>query len=371
MLGAVICGVLTGMAYCWLMKRIRIEMYPGVSEELSKALSALIPCVMIITVAAIIQGFCMDVFGQSIMELIYSAIEAPIQGVNDSLAGVIIYAFLVSVLCFFGMHSSASMGGLIPPLFTANCLYNQALLDKGVELTVANGGHIVTPQFINEFIMFSGSGVTVGFVLYCVFMAKSPALKTLGRIEAIPALFNINEPILFGLPVIMNPIMVLPFILCPIAIGVTQYAALAVNICPLYSNVIIPWTTPPILSGFLIGGLRTALLQVVCLSESFFIYLPFARRIDEKENMRTYTGERNFVPLRRWDVPNCVRTSGPGHLLLACGQFTLSRSEKRVLRTHFSPICIISPAEPWKLWILFALRREEYSSLLVGKSYRR
>ena len=166
-------------------------------------------------------------------------------------------------------------------LLQANSLENQAILDKGMELTVANGGHIVTAQFYDQFINVTGAGLTIGLVIYLVAFAKSKQLKTLGNLELVPALFNINEPILFGLPVVMNPMLAVPFIAMPVISCVIQYAALATGLCPLYGGVMVPWTCPPIISGFLVGGWRSALLQLVIFIISFFVYMPFVRRLDK------------------------------------------------------------------------------------------
>ncbi len=96
----------------------------------------------------------------------------------------------------------------------------------------------------------------------------------------VPAIFNINEPILFGVPVVMNPILAVPFIAMPVISCVIQYFALATGICPLYSGILVPWTCPPIISGFLVGGWRSALLQVIIFILSFLVYLPFIRKVD-------------------------------------------------------------------------------------------
>ena len=149
-----------------------------------------------------------------------------------------------------------------------------------MELTVANGGYIVTQQFYDQFINVTGAGLTIGVVIYMVAFAKSKQLKTLGRLEAVPALFNINEPILFGIPIVMNPMLAVPFIAMPVIACVLQYAALATGLCPLYTAIQVPWTCPPIISGFLVGGWRSALLQVVIFIISFFVYFPFIRRVD-------------------------------------------------------------------------------------------
>ena len=91
-------------------------------------------------------------------------------------------------------------------LLQANSLANQAIIDSGVELTIANGGHIVTQQFYDQFINITGAGITIGLVMYMFFFAKSKQLKALGKLGIIPALFGINEPVLFGAPVVMNPV---------------------------------------------------------------------------------------------------------------------------------------------------------------------
>lgn len=281
MIGAIIVGLLVGKIYSWFLKKdIRIKMPAGVPVGVSNAFSALIPAAAVIGGATLIHGIFTLGLGKTAMETIYTVIQTPIQGLTDSLAGVIVYAFLVSFLWFFGVHGSTICSGIMSGVFQANFQDNEALVQKGIELTVANGGHIVTQQFIDQFITLTGSGMTIGIVVYMFTVAKSSSLKTLGRLELGPALFNINEPILFGLPIVMNPLMAVPFIMTPIAIGIVEYFALWTGICPLYRGIVVPWTTPPIISGFLIGGWRTALLQVVAIAISTVIYFPFLRKID-------------------------------------------------------------------------------------------
>ena len=117
--------------------------------------------------------------------------------------------------------------------------------------------------------------------MYMFFFAKSKQLKTLGEVGIIPALFGINEPVLFGVPIVMNPMLAVPFIGMPVIACLIQYFALYTGICPLYGATQIPWTCPPIISGFLLAGWKSALLQLVILCVSFFVYLPFIKKIDK------------------------------------------------------------------------------------------
>lgn len=281
MVGAIIVGLLVGVVYSWFLKKnIRIKMPAGVPEGVANAFSALLPGGFIVLIATIIEGIFSLGFHQTVMEAIYVVIQTPLQGLTDSLGGVIVYCFMVPFLWFFGIHGATIMSGVLGGIFRANGLANQAILDSGLELTRANGGHIVTMQFIDQFITVTGSGITIGIVIYMLTVAKSQQLKALGRLEVGPACFNINEPILFGMPIVMNPIMAVPFIGTPIIVGIMEYFAIYLGLCPMYGAVEVPWTCPPIISGFLIGGWRTALLQVVTIVLSTVIYFPFVRKID-------------------------------------------------------------------------------------------
>lgn len=282
MIGAILIGWIVAFVYCWFLKKnIRIKMPAGVPGGVANAFSALIPAGAIVLGATVIHGICDMGLHATAMELIYSVIQTPLQGMTDSPAGAILMCFMGPFLWMFGVHGSTIVGGIMSGLLQANSLANQAIVDSGMELTVANGGHIVTQQFYDQFINVTGAGLTIGVVIYMVAFAKSKQLKTLGRLEAVPALFNINEPILFGIPIVMNPILAVPFIAMPVIACVIQYVALATGLCPLYTAIQVPWTCPPIISGFLVGGWRSALLQVVIFIISFFVYLPFIRRVDK------------------------------------------------------------------------------------------
>ena len=282
MIGAIIVGLIVPPIYCWFLKKnIRIKMPAGVPEGVTNAFSALIPAFVILTGTAVIHGICSIGFNTTGMEIIYKVVQTPLQKMTDSLGGAVLMCFTGPFLWFFGVHGSTVVGGIMTGLLQANSLANQAIIDSGVELTIANGGHIVTQQFYDQFINITGAGITIGLVMYMFFFAKSKQLKALGKLGIIPALFGINEPILFGAPVVMNPMLAIPFIGMPVIACLIQYFALYTGICPLYGATQIPWTCPPIISGFLLAGWKSALLQLVILCVSFFVYLPFIKKVDK------------------------------------------------------------------------------------------
>lgn len=281
MISAIIVGLFVGWAYSWFLKRdIRIKLPEQVPANVANSFTALIPATVITTVALVVYVIFDKVFNTTVVEAIYKLIQAPMQGVTYTFGGAMMLGFLVPFLWFFGVHGSTLVGGIMGPILTANSLENTAILNSGKELTIANGGHIVTQQFLDQFMTVTGAGMTIGIVMFMVMFARSAQFKQLGRLALLPAIFNINEPILFATPIVMNPIMALPFILTPMVSGVITYFALYSGLVPLFTAVVVPWTTPPIISGFLIGGFRTALLQAIVLVVGFFIYLPFVRKVD-------------------------------------------------------------------------------------------
>lgn len=284
MIAAIVSGLLVGWIYSvFLKKNITIKMPAGVPEGVSAAFTALIPGMVLVAGATVVYAVFKLGFGITPIEWIYKVLQLPLQGLTDSFGGVIAMGFIIPFFWFFGIHGSTLIGdGIMGPLLLANSAANQAILDAGLELTLANGGHIVTKQFLDQFMVVTGSGITIGLVLYMAVFAKSKQLKEIGKLGLIPSFFNVNEPVLFGTPIVLNPMLAVPFMIMPILAGAIQYFAIYFGLCPMYGGVVVPWTTPVVISGFLVGGWRTALLQVVILVLSFFVYLPFIKAVDKK-----------------------------------------------------------------------------------------
>lgn len=293
MIGAIVAGLLVGWIYSFFMKKdITIKIPAGVPEGVANAFTSLIPGFVIITGAGVIYALCVGLLGGTPIQMIYTYLSMPLQGMTDSLGGVITMGVMIPFFWLFGIHGATIIGdGIMGPMLLANSAENQAIIDSGMALTIANGGHIVTKQFLDQFMTVTGSGITIGLVVFMLVFAKSKQMKDLGRLAIVPGIFNVNEPVLFGLPIVLNPLMAVPFIVTPVLSGLIEYAALASGLCPLYSGVIVPWTTPAIISGFLVGGWRTALLQTAVLVMSFFTYLPFAKLMDKQCLAQEQAGE--------------------------------------------------------------------------------
>lgn len=281
MIGAIIIGLIVGYVYSlFINKGITIKMPDSVPSNVSSSFAALVPGAVLIAGSAIIfQIF--NSFDTTFIEFIYKAIQAPMQGVTDSLFGIILYCTIATIFWWFGVHGGSIVTGIMGPLLLSNLTANQAIVDSGQALTVSNGAYIVTDQFTAIFINLTGTGTTLGLVIFMAFLAKSKQLKELGKLSFIPSIFNINEPVIFGTPIVMNPFLFIPFVLTPTVVGILMYGSIYFGLVPPFSGVTVPWTTPAIISGFLLGGWRMALAQVVILGISCAMYFPFIRKVDK------------------------------------------------------------------------------------------
>jgi len=280
MFTAIIVSLVVSAIYCWFLKKdIRIKMPDGVPEGVVNSFSALIPATVILIGATAIYAIFKFGFDTTFPGMVYKVVQTPLQAASDSLGGAILISFCVPFLWFFGIHGGVTVGGVVGSLLTANTMDNAALQAAGT-LDLAHNAHIVTQQFLDNFINLSGSGQTIGVVLIMLFLSKSAQFKQLGRLSAPSALFNINEPILFGTPVVMNPIMGVPFIAVPVINAILLYLAIKTQILPPMGGQLPPWTTPPVISGFILGGWKYALMQVVLLAVGFVIYFPFVKKVD-------------------------------------------------------------------------------------------
>lgn len=293
MIGAIIAGLLSGWVYCMFLRAdIRIKMPEGVPDGVAAAFTGLIPAACLCTAAVVIYGICEAFGGVTPIELIYKFIQVPLQAVGDSLPGVTLFELLIPLLWFFGVHGAYVVGSVASPIAVANQNENYRIYNDLVSSGLSNnealaqlgshGAHIFTEGFQNCFQAITGSGITIGLVVFMTFFAKSVQMKQVGRLGFGCGIFNINEPVLFGTPIVLNPKLLAPFIIAPLVSNIGAYILTDIGFIPYTRGITLPWTTPPLVSGFLVCGWQGALWQAIVLVVSFFIYLPFARSVDKE-----------------------------------------------------------------------------------------
>ncbi|HCD60446.1 MULTISPECIES: PTS sugar transporter subunit IIC [Exiguobacterium] len=281
-LASIVVGLVVGFIYSQFIKRgIRIKMPDGVPPGVSNSFSALIPGLAIITLSVVTFAVFQAFADRTFTEVVYDVLQAPIQNLTDTLAGAVLIMILMSVMWWCGIHGAAIIMGIMGPLLTANALQNQAIIDSGKELVVGDNAKVVTIQFLDVFTKLGGTGITVGFIIATLIVARSAHLKQLGKLSLAPSLFNINEPVIFGMPIVFNPIMFVPFVIVPAIASFMVYFSILWGWVEPFNALQVPWTTPPVISGFLISGWQGALLQLATIAMSVAIYLPFVRMQDQ------------------------------------------------------------------------------------------
>ena len=206
-------------------------------------------------------------------EKINQLIQIPITHLGSTLPAIVFINFGITILWFFGFNGSYLFNSIMNPIYFSLNLDNMNAVLKG-----KTPPHIITGSFQSLFIQFGGSGSTLALIIAILIFSKNQKERTIGKLGIIPAMFNINEPIVYGYPIILNFRMLVPFLLCPIVNTILTYFSMAADLVTKTNGIQIPWTTPPIISGFLVSGLSGGILQICLIAIDVLIYAPFLKR---------------------------------------------------------------------------------------------
>ena len=279
---AILVSFVVSWVFCYCEKNhIGIKMPPAVPGGVAKAFEALTPGMVLFTLGAAVYGLCHFLGATTFPELIFKIVKTPLQGLSDTLIGGCIIAALQSILFWAGIHGPNVVGGVVNPILIANSLDNQHIIDMGMQLAGNPDAKIITCQINDVFIKSGGCGLTIGLLLASWLSAKSSQMKSITKLASVPGLFNINEPIIFGLPIVFNPYLLVPFILVPLLALIITYASIAIGFMNPFSAVQVPWTTPPIIAGLLLNGWQGAVVQIIIIAMSTAVYFPFVRAQDK------------------------------------------------------------------------------------------
>lgn len=267
----IFCAFISVHIYTFVEKRgWTIKMPAGVPPTVEESFAALIPAAVVMTIffaVNLIFGY----MGTDVFQIIFEFLQTPLLNLGDTLGAMVIAYIFLHIFWFFGVNGGSVVGAVFNPILQT--------LSAG---NVAGEHHIICQQFQDLFATFGGAGSTLSLVIAMLLFCKSKRIKNLGKMSLVPGIFGINEPILFGLPIVLNPAMLVPFILVPTINIVISYFAMAMNFVPICSGVNIPWTTPLVISGFLATNWAGALLQAALLVLGVFIYMPFIKILDKQ-----------------------------------------------------------------------------------------
>jgi len=263
----------------FVQKNWTIKMPPGVPDAVSRSFSALIPITLTLTIFLVVRILFSYTPYDTVQNFIYTIIQQPLTHLGSGLPATIVAVLLIQIFWFFGLHGQIIVNSVFDPIWYALNDDNLKAFQAGTELP-----HVITKQFIDSFLVgMGGSGMTLAVVFLIFLIGKSRQVKELGKLGGPAGIFNVNEPIIFGLPIIMNPLVLIPWLLAPVIVTIVTYVAMSTGLVPRPAGVIVPWTTPVVLNGFLATGnaWQGGVLQAINFLIVAVIWWPFLKILDK------------------------------------------------------------------------------------------
>lgn len=284
---AIIVGLIVVQVMKFMKERkYTIRMPEGVPPAVAASFEALLPMIVNVflfyMLSLIIQSNFHVILPDAIMKLL-----APLVSAVDSAPGVFFISVFCQVLWFMGLHGAAIVGGVASPFMDANLLANATEKIAGLPLT-----HVFTTPFWNCFVLIGGSGATMALVILMI-RSRSQQMKTIAKLGWLPVLFNINEPIIFGVPLVFNPVLAIPFIFVGAINGVISYLVVKAGIiAPAFVNA--PWTTPAPISAFISTlDWKAGVFVLLLVALDYVLYYPFFRIFEKQLVQQEQRSEQN------------------------------------------------------------------------------
>lgn len=260
-----------------LRSKFKISMPEQVPASVARSFENLTPMAVVV----VAMTFISFVFGFDWHGTV-GKIVAPLVSTSDTWLGVMVPVFLITLFWSAGIHGVSVVGAVARPIWTVMLDANTAAVADGVVGTSLP--HIAPEPFYQWFIWIGGSGATIGLVILLAIFAKAKYSKSLGRTALVPGIFNINEPLVFGAPIVLNPILIIPFVIAPMVMGTIAFVATSLGLVNRVS-VLAPWTLPGPIGAYIAtgGDWRALVLNVILILVSIVIYYPFFKIYDNKQ----------------------------------------------------------------------------------------
>ncbi|EOA3407698.1 PTS sugar transporter subunit IIC [Enterococcus hirae] len=280
--GAIVTAIISVEIYRFFIeKKITIKMPDGVPPQVTNSFVALIPGAVILIFFWVIRhmlGFDLNGF--------LSELLMPLKGIlaGNSLFGGLLTVFLICFFWVLGIHGPAIMGPVIRPFWDISIAENIDAFNAGAN--AHNMPNIFTEQFLQWYVWIGGAGTTLALVVLFMF-SKSKYLKSLGRLSILPGLFNINEPMIFGAPIVMNPVLGIPFILAPLVTTTLSYVLTVSGLIPMMTAR-LPFAIPLPIAAWMSTNWSVAagVLVIANFLITLAIYYPFFKVFEKQQLAR-------------------------------------------------------------------------------------
>lgn len=272
---ALIVGFICSMIYVQLMlRKFTIKLPDSVPPAVSKAFAAIIPGVVAIYAAGIAAQICVSVTGFTINEMVLKYIQMPLLGLSQGFVSVIVMVFMIQLLWFFGLHGHNVLAPLMDGVYLTALNENISVYQQ--TLNTSQLPYLWTRGSFDAFCQMGGSGITLGLIIAIFVFSRRDDQKAIAKLSWPMGIFNINEPVIFGMPIVLNPVYLIPWLIVPPVCAAIAYLATAVGLIPPVF-VSVPWVMPVGIYAFLAtgGSFMAALVSLFNLFVSFAIWTPF------------------------------------------------------------------------------------------------
>lgn len=282
MFTAIVCALLAPKLYCFVQKKLgqKRRLYTdGGSLAFHPTFSTFLPVLIVMLIFSTINYFIDQCFHvTNLLDLFSNCMNFIFEQLGNNIGSGFLYVFLSSITWCFGIHGTNVLEDVAKNHFPSNCLCTQSHIHNPIQ------SEILTRPFFNHFVSIGGCGATLCLILAILLFSKRRGNRNLSKVSLVPGIFNINELPIFGLPMILNPILCIPFILTPLILFCTSYLFMCFGFVPT-PTVSIEWTTPPIISGYLAtNSIRGSILQGINIFIGIGIYAPFIRLLDKNKD---------------------------------------------------------------------------------------
>jgi len=253
---------------------LKITMPDSVPGNVAGSFNVLFPSMATVLICALFNVITTKAFGMSLYKMIYTLLQTPLEKVMQGLPGLLILMLVSQLFWCIGIHGNQIIKPVRDPLLNAAILANTDLVAQGI--TEVSKLNIINMSFWDTYMSLGGSGCTIGLVIAIFLFSRRGDYRAIAKLEVAPAIFEINEPMTFGLPIVLNPLLVVPFIITPLATGTFAWIMTKIGFAGVCVYA-MPWTTPPILSAWLStgGSIGAIITQIICIAMSIAIYMPF------------------------------------------------------------------------------------------------
>lgn len=275
-------AILSVELFCWLgrQEKLQLKMPDTVPANVAASFSALFPTIITVSAMATFGFVVKELTGLYVYDIIYNIIQRPLEGMVQGLPGILLLMFIAQVFWVIGIHGNQMVKPIREPLLLAAIAVNTEAFEAGREVP-----NIITMPFWDMYMSMGGSGVTIGLLVAIFMVGKREDMRQISKLSFAPGIFNINEPVIFGMPIMLNPILAIPFIITPLITGTIGYFATSLGFAAR-AVVMVPWPMPPIVNAYLAtaGDLGAVATQIVCIIISILIYLPFVKIMNKTTN---------------------------------------------------------------------------------------